>query len=276
MGRKFSDISYQFKNESDEEEQTAPKQKSKSNDMQQGGDQRRRREAAVKAMGNTEDQVTRIREHQAELARMQAREAAERYRSSGAQSSDRVKTREICAYPNVAALPKDAKTTRVFVDLKNDAVLLPLGGSVVPFHIATIKNVSLSKADEGEYTFLRINFLPPPDGTGAGQASFLREVTFRAANSSAANLNTAFRVIKELRKRYTTRESERKEREAAVVQERLVLYKQKRIRLPDVYIRPNLGRTRSLGTLEAHTNGFRFTTAKNEVVGMFMNVSCQW
>jgi nucleosome binding factor SPN SPT16 subunit len=38
-------------------------------------------------------------------------------------------------------------------------VILPINGFSVPFHINTIKNVG--KTEEGEWTYLRVNFQTP-------------------------------------------------------------------------------------------------------------------
>jgi nucleosome binding factor SPN SPT16 subunit len=43
-------------------------------------------------------------------------------------------------------------------------IVVPVHGFAVPFHINTIKNVS--KLDEGEFTYLRINFQSPGQLTG--------------------------------------------------------------------------------------------------------------
>jgi nucleosome binding factor SPN SPT16 subunit len=45
------------------------------------------------------------------------------------------------------------------VDRKAEAVFLPIGGVHVPFHISTIKSVS--KTEEANLAFLRINFYAP-------------------------------------------------------------------------------------------------------------------
>ena len=47
----------------------------------------------------------------------------------------------------------------IFVDRKAQTIVLPIHGFAVPFHINTIKNVS--KNDEGEFTYLRVNFQTP-------------------------------------------------------------------------------------------------------------------
>jgi nucleosome binding factor SPN SPT16 subunit len=47
----------------------------------------------------------------------------------------------------------------VYVDEQKQTVVLPVNGFAVPFHIATIKNVT--KTEEADYIVLRINFQSP-------------------------------------------------------------------------------------------------------------------
>lgn len=60
---------------------------------------------------------------------------------------------------------------KIFVDRKAQTVILPIHGFAVPFHINTIKNVS--KNDEGDFTYLRVNFQTP------GQLAGKKEDTVR-------------------------------------------------------------------------------------------------
>ena len=53
---------------------------------------------------------------------------------------------------------------QIVVDQRNESIILPVFGLAVPFHISTLKNVN--KTDEGEYTYLRINFLTPGQASG--------------------------------------------------------------------------------------------------------------
>ena len=57
------------------------------------------------------------------------------------------------------------------MDRKAQTVILPIHGFAVPFHINTIKNVS--KNDEGDLTYLRVNFQTP------GQLAGKKEDTVR-------------------------------------------------------------------------------------------------
>lgn len=41
---------------------------------------------------------------------------------------------------------------------------MPISGRPVPFHISTLKNAS--KNEEGDFIYLRLNFLTPGQGVG--------------------------------------------------------------------------------------------------------------
>lgn len=57
------------------------------------------------------------------------------------------------------------------MDRKAQTIVLPVHGFAAPFHINTIKNAS--KNDEGDFTYLRINFQTP------GQLAGKKEDTVR-------------------------------------------------------------------------------------------------
>ncbi|CAN7951269.1 unnamed protein product, partial [Ixodes pacificus] len=126
------------------------------------------------------------------------------------------------------------------------------------------------------YTYLRINFFHPGSALGRNEgsvfpnpeATFLKEMqvpfTYRSTNvkepgeisAPSSNLNTAFRLIKEVQKKFKTREAEEREKEGIVKQDTLVLSSNKgNPKLKDLYIRPNIYSKRISGVLEAHTNG---------------------
>ena len=75
----------------------------------------------------------------------------------------------IQSYSSVKRLPVDLKKGQLYVDEKNDTLLLPIStDQFVPFHISTINNVS--KQEQGQWTFLRINFNTPNVSTGKSGA----------------------------------------------------------------------------------------------------------
>uniref|UniRef100_A0A8C4QTG7 FACT complex subunit n=1 Tax=Eptatretus burgeri TaxID=7764 RepID=A0A8C4QTG7_EPTBU len=88
----------------------------------------------------------------------------------------------------------------------------------------------------------------------------------------ATNLQNAFRIIKEVQKRYKTREAEEKEMEGIVKQASLVVNPNRsNPKLKDLYIRPNIAQKRMQGSLEAHINGFRFTSVRGDKVDILYN-----
>jgi len=93
----------------------------------------------------------------------------------------------IQSYSSLKRYPADLKKGQLYVDEKNETILLPVSSETfVPFHISTVNTVS--KSGEGQWTFLRINFHTPSVGkSGALQfpdhtdpnAVFVKEVTFK-------------------------------------------------------------------------------------------------
>ncbi|KAL0489890.1 dre4 [Acrasis kona] len=176
---------------------------------------------------------------------------------------------EVYSYKSVSDYPKELKRNKVMVDHKRETVLFPINGTHVPFHISTIKNVS--KADENDYTVLRINFKTMQQNFGQSyapakmfpHATFIKEISLKSKNPE--NLSTALRLIQESRKRVTQRERDIHTHGEEVQQGDLILTRgaNKPARLPDVYIRPG---KKQIGTLECHENGLRFVPQR-EVKG---------
>ncbi|KAF5287110.1 hypothetical protein FQR65_LT12333 [Abscondita terminalis] len=197
------------------------------------------------------------KEHQKELAIMLNEKAKERLaKQSGAKDVEKVRKNTV-SYKNINQMPRvpEVKDLKLFVDQKYETVILPIYGIPVPFHISTIKNISQSV--EGDYTYLRINFFHPGSTMGKNEsgayqqadATFVKEVTYRSTNTKepgeisppSSNLNTAFRLIKEVQRKFKTREAEEREKEDLVKQDTLVLSQNKgNPKLKDLYIRPNI------------------------------------
>ncbi|PRQ42486.1 putative peptidase M24, FACT complex subunit Spt16p/Cdc68p, creatinase/Aminopeptidase P/Spt16 [Rosa chinensis] len=219
------------------------------------------------------------RHHQAELARQKNEETARRLagdgHGSGNNRSAAKSSSDLVAYKNVNDLnPK--RDLMIQVDQNNEAVLLPIYGSMVPFHVATIRTVSVhaESANTNQACYIRIIFNVPgtpfsPHDTNSLKnlgSIYLKEVSFRSKDTR--HINEVTQVIKNLRKRVQSRESERAERATLVTQEKLQLAgnKFKPLRLNDLWIRPVFGgRGRKIpGTLEAHANGFRYSTTRQD------------
>lgn len=124
----------------------------------------------------------KITEHQKELHTQRQEEGIARYAGEdGGAGEDRGKTwKRFTAYKGEAGLPRETETLRVgcafvvaliqlitrkiYVDRRNQSIILPVNGFAVPFHVNTIKNAVSSEA--GEYMQLRINFLDIGSGGG--------------------------------------------------------------------------------------------------------------
>ncbi|KAL1500922.1 hypothetical protein ABEB36_006341 [Hypothenemus hampei] len=265
--------------ENDEEKENAPKPEVLGS--------RARRTAVLESKLRTEHTSEEKRkEHQRELALQLNEKAKERLaKQSGAKGVEKVRKNTV-SYKNVNQMPRvpEVKEMKIFVDQKYETVILPIYGVAVPFHISTIKNISQSV--EGDYTYLRVNFFHPGSTMGKDgnfqqpEATFVKEVTYRSTNTKepgeisppSSNLNTAFRLIKEVQRKFKTREAEEKEKEDLVKQDSLILSQNKgNPKLKDLFIRPNIVSKRMTGTLEAHTNGFRYTSVRGDKVDILYN-----
>lgn len=220
-------------------------------------------------------------DHQTELEEHNRQEALMRLKrgeGSGAGPSGPVETP--VAYKSADSYPQDGgrKTNMSIVDGKQEAVLVPVFGRLVPFHISNVKNVT--KNEEGGWTFLRLNFVAPGAAFSKNDMPseakptdhYIREITLKS--KSSINLNNTFRMIKELRKRVTAREKQVALEADLVTQAALQLIRTGKIhRLRDVHVRPTVGGKKAPGVLEVHANGLRFNAARGEKLDLiFSNI----
>uniref|UniRef100_A0A183AKK1 FACT complex subunit n=1 Tax=Echinostoma caproni TaxID=27848 RepID=A0A183AKK1_9TREM len=195
------------------------------------------------------------------------------------------KMKSSVAYKGAGQMPKedDVRKLRLFVDKKYETIILPIFGLPTPFHISTIKNVSTSI--EADYTYLRINFHHPGAVVSAKdaasfqnpEATYVKEMTYRASNLRrhgeatipATNLNNTYRIIKEVLKRFRSREAEERERANLVEQDQLVVDHPKgAYRLKDLFIRPNIESKRITGA----SNAIMYGKKKQEDVQFYTEV----
>lgn len=273
------DVAYSF-NE-DEEEEERPKVKAEAN-----GTEALPSKTTLRSDNQEISKEELRRQHQAELARQKNEETGRRLAGGGSGAGDNrasaKTTTDLIAYKNVNDLPPP-RDLMIQIDQKNEAVLFPIYGSMVPFHVATIRTVS-SQQDTNRNCYIRIIFNVPgtpfnPHDTNSLKhqgAIYLKEVSFRSKDPR--HIGEVVGAIKTLRRQVMARESERAERATLVTQEKLQLAgnRFKPIKLHDLWIRPVFGgRGRKIpGTLEAHLNGFRFATSRPEerVDIMFGNI----
>jgi Xaa-Pro aminopeptidase len=170
----------------------------------------------------------RRREHQKELASKKTKEGLDRFTGTTGDDNGvaQKKFKRFESYKRDNQLPAKVKDLTIYVDHKASTVIVPIMGRPVPFHINTIKNAS--KSDEGEYAYLRINFLSPGQGVGRKDdqpfedpsAHFVRNLTLRSKHND--RMAQVAQDITELRKNALRREQEKKEMEDVVEQDKLV------------------------------------------------------
>ncbi|CAG8535911.1 12681_t:CDS:10 [Ambispora leptoticha] len=226
----------------------------------------------------TKDQQRRA--HQRELAALKQAEGLARFAESSDQQTyqQQVFFQKFESYKRDSALPKEVKELKIVVDQKNESIILPIYGFAVPFHISTLKNAS--KSEEGDYTYLRLNFLTPNQASGKKEdmpfddtnATFVRAVSYRSTDPYLSEIH---KKILDLKKSASKKEAERKERADIVEQDKLIELKGRRPqRLSEVFARPGLEGKRAPGELEIHQNGLRYHASKtNQKIDiLFSNV----
>ncbi|CAH0004873.1 unnamed protein product [Clonostachys byssicola] len=268
----------------DEEAEPAPKKEKK--DSRVGA-------VATKNITNTrlrsersgqvdEDTEKRRREHQKELAAKKQKEGLARFaESTGAKNGGEIKKfKKFESYKRDNQFPSKIRNLEIVVDPKNATVVLPIMGRPVPFHINTIKNAS--KSDEGDFTFLRINFLSPGQGVGRkddqpfedATAHFVRSLTFRSADGK--RYDEIVTQISNMKRDAVKKEQEKKEMEDVVEQDKLMEIRNRRPAVLDnVFIRPAMEGKRVAGKVEIHQNGIRYLSplnAQHRVDILFSNV----
>ena len=177
----------------------------------------------------------------------------------------------IKCYGKPEHLPTEYQKGKIFVDMKNLSVILPIFKRMIPFDGSLIKSVSISKQDL--YEFLRINFHTPVSGasnitfasiTNSKEPVYVKDLIYKSTDKR--HMESVNQSIQLLIKNVKAKEKEEKEKADLIAQEGLIANTHGlRVRIDNVAIRPAFGK-KQVGTLEAHSNGFRFTPSKGDKV----------
>ncbi|KAL3130646.1 hypothetical protein ABBQ38_008037 [Trebouxia sp. C0009 RCD-2024] len=275
----WSDVAYFLKDEEEEAEPQKPVKAERPSSRDFGNAQKKtnlrseddtfkvQEEQRRKQKENQEDLLKRVNEETLRQLRHNQDEGNQAGSSGGRQVS------EVVAYRSVSDMPS-IRDLAIQVDQKKEAVLVPIYGVMVPFHILTVKNATNNQ--DGDHAFIRLNFNFGPGfepGSRFPQAVFLKELSFRTSDTRHAA--RVVQEIKVLRSSVGQREKEQAERATLVQQERLIKSKGRMYTLPDVWIRPTFGGKgrKVTGQLEAHSNGFRYSSPKGETLDiMYRNI----
>lgn len=249
--------------EGETKKKPSPKKAQKIDGVEAGGKVLRNR-----ARGDQMDKTAadKFKNHQRELAIQKQEDGLSRFADQDHEGSkdDGKSFKKFESYKKDHMVPSKTKDLRIFIDHKAQSILLPIYGFSVPFHINTLKNVS--KSDEGDFTYLRFNFIAPGQIAGKKEdvpfedpdATFVRSMSFRS--SDTGHFTELYRDISDLKKVVSKEEAEKKEMADVVEQDKLILSKGRPQTLTDVFPRPALDGKRVPGSLEIHQNGLRFAS----------------
>ncbi|GER46967.1 FACT complex subunit SPT16 [Striga asiatica] len=247
--KSFKDVAYSFNEEEEDDVDEPLRKKAKSEEFVSSS------KATLRSDNGELSKEELRKQHQAKLACRTNEETARRL--AGVESGG-VNAR--IAYKSMNELPFMRDMMTIQVDQKNESILIPVYGCMVSFHVSTVKTAT-SQQDTNRSCYVRIVFNLP--GTTTHQSAvYLKEISFRSKDSR--HINEIVQLIKTLRRNVMARESEQADRATLVAQEKLVLLsgkKLKPIKLHNLFIRPAFGR-KLTGTLEAHQNGFRYSTCR--------------
>lgn len=273
--KNWNDVAYHLNEEEEEEEEASDVEDDKKSEVM----------VAVRKSARTEQIDFKAREEERRRQKENQEELLERVNQttlqmlakggnggSNAAGAGR-KITDLVAYRSVNEMQHNS-TLSVQVDHKGECVLVPMYGMLVPFHILTIKNATNNQDNDHAYIRINFNFGPTCEpGAKFPQAVFIKELSFRT--SDVLHAAKVVQEIKTMRSQVQQREKEKAERATLVKQEKLIRGKGRVFSLPDVWVRPAFGGKgrKVAGTLEAHFNGFRYTSPKGEELDiMYRNI----
>ncbi|KAE8266753.1 hypothetical protein A4X09_0g5594 [Tilletia walkeri] len=218
----------------------------------------------------SESLAKKIREHQRQLMEQRHEDGLNRFESNEGEANpdNRKVFKKFESYKRGELMPAKTQDLRIVVDARAQSVIMPVCGIAVPFHINALKNVT--KSEEGNYTYLRFNFISPGQIAGRKEdvpfedpdASFIRSMSYRSPD--AFRFTEIMREIMDMKKAAQKREAEQREMADVVEQDKLVLNKGRVHALQEVFPRPALDGKRLPGDLELHQNGLRFTSPNRD------------
>jgi len=169
------------------------------------------------------------------------------------------------AYASPAAMPKTTGQPRLRIDMDAQALLVPYQGGFLAWHVKMIKNMTRNDHD-GEH-FFRVNFWHPGQGKSADDypastenTAYVKELLFKSRETEM--FDACINDLREAQRKIKENGIKAAHRQEAQQQQAVPLRELKGCPcIRDVNIRPNISRGArgSLGNLEAHVNGLKFS-----------------
>ncbi|ELA41807.1 uncharacterized protein VICG_01159 [Vittaforma corneae ATCC 50505] len=203
--------------------------------------------------------IARIKEHQKELLESLVEEKVNFYKIHGAeQITEKNGVKEISTYQKDSLVPRSDK---IHLDWDNFFVLVPILSYSVPFHISTIKNVSI--VNPNDEPRLRINFKESKEIKEAFDVNKECDTKIKFITLRCGNVEDMISQINEMRKEFN-------KPKISLPTQPVLKEKFKKYALPEVYMRTDnkSANKKILGNLELHENGFKY----NDVSILFSNI----
>lgn len=283
VSKKVADVSYNMEEGGEEGDEEPNKKSNNHDDLQMELDKeidlngRKRTRAAVnqKKQNAQLSDLAKRKEHQLQLLEKKNKEIKERLEigdfGGTSEKFNKKRVESIKAYNKQENIPPECKKGKIVVDMNNMTVIFPIFGMMIPFSGSLIKSANRSK--EGQYDYIRINFHTPISGTSnlsfaellqSKDQVFIRDLNYKSKDTR--HLENIHNSLSVLIKNVKSREKDEKEKADIVDQEGLQANKTgKAIYLDNVAVRPIFGK-KQIGKLEAHMNGFRFTSNKTDKI----------
>lgn len=155
-GKSWKDVGYEMAGEDeDEDEDDEVRPQRQQEIFVSGGRDKTGRSSRIRELSKTIDpEIAQRRiERQQELLRQKMEEAKGKKVVSSVSDAEKelANAPEISAYSSITQYPPRTRPNQIIVDRTHDSVLLPILGTLVPFHISTIRSVT--KSDEGRFVF---------------------------------------------------------------------------------------------------------------------------
>ncbi|CAD8166538.1 unnamed protein product [Paramecium pentaurelia] len=270
----YKQISYQLQEEDEPERKPAPVQTDKDKPIRA---RPRNQQIQIQRQNEKQRQI-----HQEKLAKDKQTELEQRLEQDQfVQNQQEVKALELdklSCYQKPEQYPKELQKGQIYIDNYKCALLVPLLGTHIPFHVSCIKNVS--KIDEGKMgSSIRINFFTSETTAGQiqfpkvdGETIFIKELQYRSKKSDRPQ--NLILQIKSLQKKVKTEQQVEREKQNVGDMEPLIVNKGGRKPIfKDLKVRPTFGSGKAAGVLEVHTNGFRYIHSNKEQLDIvFKNI----
>ena len=204
--------------------------------------------------------IARIKEHQKELLDAVVEERINFYQTHAQTNSLEPKemTKAILSYEKDSIVPRSDK---IFLDWDYSYILIPILSFSVPFHISTIKNVSIVLVDDEPR--LRINFKESKEIKELIDSNSACDTKIKFLIIRCANVEEILNQINEMKKEFN-------KPKLIVNNQPILKEKFKKYALTDLYMRTDnkAANKKILGNLELHENGFKY----NDTQILFSNI----